>query len=170
MPKVNPWSLPVRTWKPATKSFTDPDVPGVDFTLTVRPLDGCELMLALETADTLIQRYIGSETKDPEQDYPFPGVALSERLLQGACLIAAQQLQPDGEPYDPENYYNVDDLIGVAARAGKAWGALSSWASGFLDAPEGPKGNAGSAAGKSSSAPSSTTDTPTLTSSSANTE
>lgn len=162
MPKQNPWALARPEWKTETRSFTDARHPGVDFTLTVRPLDGCELLLAYEKAEQMIETWLNGQNVYPN---PMGGAPpkLSERLLQGVCLLELQQQQIDGSPYDPDNYYSADDLIGLAHNAANAWGKISVWSQGLLQKVDSEPGNGSGADARSSSAPSSTTDTSTPT-------
>lgn len=148
--KVNPWSLARPTWTPQRKTFTDPAHPGVEFTLTVRPLDGCELMLAVEQAEQQIEMWVKGKDGQPPLDYPLGGsVRLSEGLLRSVALIEAQQRQLDRTPLDPENFYDANDLIGIAYNAPAAWNGLAAWAQKYLNLSESAAGNAAGADGAS---------------------
>ena len=156
MPKQNPWALARPAWTPETATFTDPRHPGVEFTLTVRPLDGCELMLALERAAELAEEWITGKGDAPANAYPLGGgeVKLSDTMLRSAVLIEAQQLKPDGTPYAAEGHYDWNDLIGIAFNAPAAWSRLGPWAQGLLSQPDLKPGNGSGAGEVSSSAPS----------------
>lgn len=164
MAKQNPWALARPAFAPETATFSDPHHPGVEFTLTCRPLDAVSLMLAFEAADKLCEKWITGKGNAPALTYPLGGgqVRLSETLLRVAALVDAQQLQPNGEPFTPEEYYNVDDLIGIAYNAPVAWSQLAPWAQSKLNL-DADAGNLPGAEEDSSSAPSSTTGTNTRT-------
>lgn len=139
MPKTNPWSLARPVYQPVTETFTDPRHPKATFTLTVRPLDACELMLALEQAAEAVEKWITGKPGEAALDYPLGEgkVRLSETLLRAVTLIEAQQRQPDGNPYTPDEFYTSDDLIGLAHLAPDAWSRIGPWARGLTVALDG---------------------------------
>ena len=143
MPKYNPWALARPVWKPETETFTDPRHPDASFTITVRPLDAPELMLGLERADDLISQWVTGKNGQPPNAFPLGGgtVKLSASLVRAAVLIEAQQQQPGGEPYTPDEFYDFNDLIGIAANASAAWSRLAPWAQSRLTELEEEPGN-----------------------------
>lgn len=143
MAKHNPWALARPDWKAERETFSDPRHPGVEFGLTVRPLDGAELMLAFERADDLCAEWVRGRNGEAPNAYPLGGgtVKLSEALIRSAVLIEAQQLQPGGEPYTPDEFYDHNDLIGIAVNAPLAWSKLAPWAQSKLAPGEEDSGN-----------------------------
>jgi hypothetical protein len=127
MPKVNPWSLARKAPAPQTKSFTDPDHPGAEFSFTCRKLDACELMLANEKAAELVARWITGENGQGPLEYPLGRVRFSESLLLRVVLAEMMQQDEQGSPYAGADAYNADDLIGLAHNAGTAFAGLCEW-------------------------------------------
>src|SRR5579862_8287222 len=90
MAKVDPFRLkrPVRTSE--TRTLTDPDQPGVEFTFTLRRLDGAEQMVAGEEAQEQIQTWVTGSRDRPASQFPF--VDGQEVQVTEALCLACQML------------------------------------------------------------------------------
>jgi hypothetical protein len=128
MPKKNPWSLKRPAAKPVTRTFTDPQFPGEEWTLTARPLTGCELMLVTERSAAEAAKWL-DEDGTQRETYPLGEgkVKLSTALFQTVGMLEAMQQDEAGAPYAPDDFYTQVDLIGLAHQTTSAWGEINTW-------------------------------------------
>lgn len=152
MPKVNPWSLkrPDNTFE--TRTITDEAHPGVEFTLSLRPLSGAELMMATEASEANIVLWVRGDPEKgtPPNRYPCEGEPpiITEGLVRMATMIEQMQKTVQGEPYDPDSFYSFGDLVGLSHVTRGAWLSLALWAQDRLNATsEALQGNEVGAAG-----------------------
>lgn len=147
MPKVNPWSLERKVPAAETRTFPDPEYPGVEYTFTCRPLDGCEALLMLERSQEYIEEWV--EGKDGEAPtFPLGGgeAVITASLCRTAALIETMQCGPEAERY------LFADLVGIAFNSSEAWLSLQEWIGQLSSRRSNAEGNSPSADGSSSSA------------------
>jgi len=98
MAKVNLSGLP-RPARPAqTRTFTDPEQPGVEVTLTLRKIDPAEMASAMDAKEVLHSKF--AETGFPLLNGEV--VPLAEGLCQSLCMLELMQCGPEADRYTAE--------------------------------------------------------------------
>jgi len=96
----NPWALRggIRPPRPvSTKTFSDPELPGVEFALTLQALDAAGLMRAAALTQDYCQRYMGNPPAEPLAIPDGEEVQLSEALFRQIALLECMQVAPEKE-------------------------------------------------------------------------
>jgi hypothetical protein len=118
MAKAPLLSLP-RPHRPAhSRTFTDPEQPGVEVTLSLRRLDPCELAVAVDRAETFHGQY--GKTGFPLLNGSAVPLALS--VCQSLSMV--ELMQDCAE----EDRYELNELVGMLANMPSAGMELLTWA------------------------------------------
>jgi len=117
MARINPFTL-TRPKRPEfTKTFTDPEQPGKEITLTLSPVSPDLALLAYEKAEAQYDDLVGDGNAEDAQLPPgLQGTVISKTLLHSAALLGAMQRQ---EP--EEDRYTVLELVAIAMNMPTAW-------------------------------------------------
>lgn len=157
MPKQNPWKLARRPSPPEERAFGP-------FTFTGRRLNGAETLAAIEQGEAYTEQWVTSGLPFPPASEEFEPVRLTGSFCRVAAMLEALQTSKAGIPLNPEEFYGLSDLVGIATNEDLTgtWLELVAWANEVSSrAPDADPGNSAGAATASSSAPPSTTTSPT---------
>jgi len=130
MAKVNPFGLKRPEHRRETRTFTDPDQPGVELTFTLRTLDGAEMMIATEEAQGQIETWVTGNRDRPASQFPFVDgqpVQMTEGLCTACQFLAAMQC-----PDDPHERYSFNELVALSVTAPMAWSRIGEWMQALL--------------------------------------
>ena len=144
MPLVDPNNLKRPAPHVETKTFTDPQFPGVEWTLTARVLNEAPFQLDVQARATeLVRDYVLPEAAANEKFAPRLAVApvedeagevrairLTEDTCQRIAAIQCVEVVPDGQEKT-----DVDTLARYAVTYDDLFLAVSGWVFGLLNAP-----------------------------------
>lgn len=122
--RVNPRALSRPPAFTQTRTFTDPEQPGQELTLTLRPLNFAELCQTNETAAPLVEEWTGPKGQ-AVGGYPVQGgppVPVTPALLSMLVMLEGMQVPQSGE--EP---YTWEDLLILSVTMPTAWTALTKW-------------------------------------------
>jgi hypothetical protein len=130
MPKIDPFKLKRPKRVAETRTFTDPDQPGEEITLTLRRLDGAEQMVAVEEAQAQIETWITGSKDRPASQFPF--VDGREVKMTEALCLACQMLWAMQCPEDAHERYNFFELVAFSVTMPYAWSRIGEWMQSIL--------------------------------------
>lgn len=144
MPKVDPFSLKRPIPLSATRTFRDSAQPGIELTLGLRALDAPERTFAMEVAEDMAERYLGSRNRPAAMAFPAidgRAVLMSRTLCASAATLVAMQTNPGPEAY------TFEDFVAISATMPEAWLAILTFSQEIDCAEAGQEPPGGNASG-----------------------
>jgi hypothetical protein len=138
MAKANLMNLPRQERKTYTRTFADPEVPGVVVELVLHKARASEKMLSLDEATALYS--------DFSDGLPLANgdvVPMSEVLCQSACLLATMQCGPE------EDRYTSKEMVAFLHSMPTAGMDALTWMGTIENGEQTPEGNSKGAGAKS---------------------
>ena len=133
MAKISLLGLTRKRPKIETRTFTDPDQPGIEWTLTLAPADLLAATRMEAETERLKSEYLNEDgyrpfpihqevvmpTEGPIQS--VPSIFLNEKLIESATGLWACQAGPEAERYSPEEFIAASLTMPVAYAKVMSW-------------------------------------------------